>query len=249
MSYQQMQGSRIPARKSRRPVATEEQQFSTTQGRVKVPIYSTTARQQRAMQADARQAQAGREEEDDDDSVWDQRRPRGVVPYQRTMPSIPNLGTLPNPGRRSMWGTAAKAFALTLLGSAGIFEIFQLGGAAIENLQEQWHYGDLRLTATDAVVGHGDSLNTPSHFITEILKGGRIAIIEIPGGNFQKTLVYANATLVSNGAVQAVTLTFRDVNGDGKPDMVIHLAGNSPMVMINAGDKFRPLNPGESVNL
>jgi hypothetical protein len=45
-----------------------------------------------------------------------------------------------------------------------------------------------------------------------------------------------------------VTLTFRDVNGDGKPDMLVNIQG-SEVVFLNDGGQFRPLKPGDHVHL
>jgi hypothetical protein len=45
-----------------------------------------------------------------------------------------------------------------------------------------------------------------------------------------------------------VTLEFKDVNGDGKTDMIIE-AGNSRFVYINDHGTFRPQRAGEQVSL
>jgi hypothetical protein len=44
-----------------------------------------------------------------------------------------------------------------------------------------------------------------------------------------------------------VTLSFKDVNGDGKPDMIITVA-NTHIAYINENGQFRPLKPGEQVS-
>jgi len=43
-------------------------------------------------------------------------------------------------------------------------------------------------------------------------------------------------------------LSFRDVNGDGKPDMILSIGGNI-YVMINDGAGFRSPKPGEHINV
>src|SRR6266487_4661311 len=45
-----------------------------------------------------------------------------------------------------------------------------------------WHYGYPRTYQTDAVVGHGDSLAHPSHFIA-INLDGHLEVIELSGGD------------------------------------------------------------------
>ena len=44
-----------------------------------------------------------------------------------------------------------------------------------------------------------------------------------------------------------VTLSFKDVNGDGKPDMIISVA-STHIAYMNENNQFRPLKPGEHVS-
>ncbi len=110
-----------------------------------------------------------------------------------------------------------------------------------------WQYGRPRTYQTDAVVGHNDSAQNPSHFIALNLNG-HIQVIEIPGGDPTKAKIYIGPVL--NGAgrdLTPVTLEFKDVNGDGKPDMIIKVQ-DSRFVFINDSGTFRPLRPGEIVH-
>src|SRR6266496_1763193 len=66
------------------------------------------------------------------------------------------------------------AVALVLLGQALIGWV----GTTWDDL----HYGYPRTSQTDAVVGHGDSVAHPSHFLALNLKG-QLEIIELPAGN------------------------------------------------------------------
>ena len=45
-----------------------------------------------------------------------------------------------------------------------------------------------------------------------------------------------------------VTLTFKDVNGDGMLDMIVNLQ-DSHFVFINDNGQFRPARPGENIQL
>jgi hypothetical protein len=111
-----------------------------------------------------------------------------------------------------------------------------------------WHYGYPRTSQTDAVVGHHDSPANPSHFIAINLHS-HIEVIEFPGGDVTHARVYLGPTLIGNEEDLApVTLAFRDVNGDGKPDMIISVGGTI-VVFLNDGGQFRPLKPGEQVTL
>lgn len=110
--------------------------------------------------------------------------------------------------------------------------------------QDDWHYGRPRTFQMDAVVGHNDSPSNPTHFIAENLNR-HIIIIEIPGGDPSKAKIYSGPVLIGPGQdLTAITLTFKDVNGDGKPDMLVNVQ-DTHFVYINENGAFRPARPGE----
>jgi hypothetical protein len=110
--------------------------------------------------------------------------------------------------------------------------------------QDDWHYGRPRTFQVDAVVGHNDSEASPSHFIA-INLNRHVEVIECPGGDCSRAVIYLGPTLFGDGQdLTPVTLTFQDANGDGKPDMVIHIQ-DQRIVFINENGKFRPAKPGE----
>lgn len=105
-------------------------------------------------------------------------------------------------------------------------------------------YGRPRTFQVDAVVGHNDSAASPSHFIA-INLNGRIDVIEMPGGDASHARIYLGPQLYDTGDnLTPVTLSFLDVNGDHKPDMIVHFK-SSEIVFINDGGGFRPLRPDE----
>jgi hypothetical protein len=109
-------------------------------------------------------------------------------------------------------------------------------------------YGRPRTYQVDQVVGHDDSSARPSHFIALNLNR-HIEIIEFPGGDPSKAKIYIGPVLDGPGQDLApVTLEFKDVNGDGKPDMIVKVQ-DSRFVFVNTGNSFRPIQPGEVVHL
>jgi hypothetical protein len=105
-------------------------------------------------------------------------------------------------------------------------------------------YGRPRTFQIDAVVGHNDSAASPSHFIA-INLNGRIEIIELPGGDASHARIYIGPQLYGAGNnLVPVTLSFVDVNGNKKPDMIAQFQG-SELVFINDNGGFRPASPAE----
>jgi hypothetical protein len=116
------------------------------------------------------------------------------------------------------------------------------------NNQDDATFGMPRTYQTDAVVGHGDSPANPSHFIAVNLHR-HVIIIELPGGDASQARIYSVTTLYGDGQdVTPVTLSFKDVNGDGKKDMLIHIQDQT-IVLLNDNGGFRPLKPGEHIAL
>ncbi len=141
------------------------------------------------------------------------------------------------------------------IGMLAMLVLWMLGSAILSWLQakhDDLTYGYPRTYQTDAVVGHQDSPAHPSHF-TAMNLNGSILVIEVQGGDTTKVRAIVGPTnLNSNGNLDPVTLQFKDVNGDGKPDMIItvHSAGGDDhTVYINDQGSFRPLRPGETIHL
>ncbi len=107
------------------------------------------------------------------------------------------------------------------------------------------HYGRPRTFQIDAYVGHHEAPGMPSHFLALNLHG-RIEIIELPGGDATHARIYLGPQLYGPDAdLVAVTLSFKDVNGDHQPDMIIHFQGTQ-VIFSNDGSGFRPAQPGEA---
>ncbi len=100
-------------------------------------------------------------------------------------------------------------------------------------------YGFPRTYQVDEVVGHSDSTDHPTHFIFLNLNG-RVLIIELPGGDSSHARIYSGPQIFAdNPASLPVTGEFKDVNGDGKIDLIVHI-GEQQIIYLNDGTQFKP---------
>jgi hypothetical protein len=105
--------------------------------------------------------------------------------------------------------------------------------------QNDLHYGRPRTFQMDAVVGHNDSPSNPTHFIFMNLNR-HVEIIEIPGGDPTRTRIFLGPVLYGDGQdLTPVTGEVRDVNGDGKPDLIVHIQ-DQQVIFLNDGTTFHP---------
>ena len=149
-----------------------------------------------------------------------------------------------------------RGLHLHWLAILGIGMVFMLALVVIGNAVSTWWtihqddatYGRPRTFQIDAVVGHNDSTENPSHF-EAINLNRHVIVIELPGGDSSKARIYNITTLFGNGQeLTPVTLSFKDVNNDGLLDMEVHIQGQT-IVFINENGQFRPLKPTEHVHL
>lgn len=112
--------------------------------------------------------------------------------------------------------------------------------AWIQAKQLDLTYGQMRHFEINAVVGHNDSSTNPSHFTAEN-NNGNIFVIELPGGSVSKARIFQITTIPGNNGNPPVQVSFKDVNGDGKPDMVIQIGDSNAMLtvmLLNNGQTF-----------
>ena len=154
---------------------------------------------------------------------------------QRQQPPL-LLVEMPRQFHFPRWPACAGFAGLVMFG--GWFGI-NVGIQAFQRWQDDLHYGRPRTYQTDAVVGHNhDSSMNPSHFIVLNLHG-QIMVIEIAAGDPSKTHLYKTGlNLLGSGQdLTPAEVTFKDLDGDGKPDMIVSVGGQSTAFK-NENDTF-----------
>ncbi len=115
-------------------------------------------------------------------------------------------------------------------------------------------YGMPRTSHTDWVVGHNDSPAHPSHFIA-VNQNHQAIVIEFMGGDPGKSEIYVAPVTIEgdNSNLVPITVDFKDVTGDNKVDMIIHIhLLNKPeqiSVFVNTGTKFRPSDGNDRLHV
>jgi hypothetical protein len=170
-------------------------------------------------------------------------KPFVVVQTPRATRGKPHHEPHTTGGSPSHTGTSRERTIITLgIGMVLTFTLIflgQLGLAWVNVTLDDLHYGRPRTFQTDAVVGHGDSVTNPSHFIAMNLRG-HIEIIELPGGDPTHAKIYVGPQIYGSGAdLVVVTLQFRDLQHNHHPDMLV-LFQNGQAVFHNTGDGFQP---------
>jgi len=120
-----------------------------------------------------------------------------------------------------------------------LWTLFTMGLSWWSVTQDDIHYGRPRTAQYDVVIGHNDSTTHKTHIVV-INLNAHIIIIELPGGDVSKSVIYNGPTLYGQDADLApITLTFQDRTGNGKLDMVVHFQG-SEIIYLNQNGKFVP---------
>ena len=165
---------------------------------------------------------------DDDDTLYDTRMPSSTRRYrsfdtlddpilqkgnlmqrrasrttQHTPAMVSNAVAPSQPDTQQEHLAENKRFPLVTLLIGMIITILLL--MAINALASWWqeyqdnlHYGYPRTSQLDAIVGHGDSKQDPTHLIFLNLRG-HIEIIEIPGGDASRARIFSGPTLFGDG--------------------------------------------------
>ncbi len=131
-------------------------------------------------------------------------------------------------------------YGLGMLATLVLFLIGQWSVAAWNAHTLDSQYGYPRTWQTDQVVGHDDNQAHPSHFTFENLDG-QVFFIEIPGGHLDKARIYPVQVLYGADVANIpVTATFKDVNSDGRIDIIVEIGTAETSVFLNTGSGFAP---------
>jgi len=149
-------------------------------------------------------------------------------------------------GQEQSVKTRRKLHWLFFVGLAMLIVI--VGWYGLSSLSTWWQmhqddvtYGNPRTYQLDAVVGHNnDSQTSPTHFIAENLHD-KIIVVEIPAGDISKSRSYAITALAAGSELTPVTVELRDVNADGRPDLLVYIGEPGSVftvILFNNGTQF-----------
>lgn len=189
------------------------------------------------------------------------RRPAPYVPARRTQKPDPGQFPVASTARPTRNTTVAYPEAPARYGRTNvhwllyvglsmlaILALWALGAAALTwgtNKYNDFVYGYPRTYQIDQTVGHNDSARNPSHFIAVNLHG-QVIIFELPGGDPSKAINYPGPDLIGpQDDLLPVTLSFKDINSDGKVDMILHVSDKN-FVFYNNGTTFAHNNTNQS---
>lgn len=171
---------------------------------------------------------------------------RSALPPAQETEDIPQAR--PKRQRRGLMAHPLLYLGIGMLVMLAAWTGLQMLGTWWQIHQDDVTYGRPRTYQFDAVFGHSDSPANPTHIIIVNLNR-HVIVIELPGGDPTHSRIYNGPTLFGDGQdLTPVTGKAIDVNGDGKLDLVLYLQ-DQRIVFINDGTQFRPLKPGEQVNI
>lgn len=103
-----------------------------------------------------------------------------------------------------------------------------------QGVNDQWNYGNARITQMDANVGHSGNC----HFIAEFYKGA-IVVIEIPFSNPAATHTYTIPGVTTDGSTPVIQLSTERNLQSGRLDLVVRVdKTNYVTVLYNNGASF-----------
>jgi hypothetical protein len=141
------------------------------------------------------------------------------------------------------------AYAVTLiLAAAAIYVIISLLLGKVSVLVDDLRYGRPRTTQIDAFVGHEEAAGQPTHLMA-INLNRQVMVIELPGGAAAKARTLNGPYLFgANEELTPLHLHLQDLDGDGKPDLLLDIR-QEQLVYLNRDGVFRLPTPEEQAAL
>ena len=116
--------------------------------------------------------------------------------------------------------------------------LFSMLGSWIQSKIDDFTYGYPRTSQVDQDVGHYGRV---SHFLCVNLNG-EVELIETQKSHPEVAKIYVVVVLPQDQARTPVTLTFQDINADGKLDALVHF-GSTEIPLYNNGTTFQSQPP------
>src|SRR5215216_5501016 len=141
------------------------------------------------------------------------------------------------------------AYGVTLiLAAAAIYVIVSLLLGKASVLVDDLRYGRPRTTQIDAFVGHEETNGQPTHLMA-INLNRQVMVIELPGGEAAKARSLSGPYLFgANEELTPLQLHLQDMDGDGKPDLLLDIR-QEQLVYLNRDGVFRLPTPEEQAAL
>ncbi len=121
---------------------------------------------------------------------------------------------------------------ITIIAIIAVWQGLNDLGYWLQQKQDDWTYGKNRVYTTDAVVGHNDSPQSPSHFIA-VNDRGNIYVIELQGDDPNKSHIYTITTIEGNTSNPPVVLFFQHLTRSGRLDMIVQIGDPGSAFDIN----------------
>jgi hypothetical protein len=184
------------------------------------------------------------DEVDEDEMYYPQRMPSSARRYTTTQGQqvieqgkkrmVIHKEPPPKPPRRFHWLFFVGLAFLTMVVGWIALTLLSMWWQAT---QLDWKYGTPRTFQIDQDVGHADSSAHPTHFIA-VNVAGTIEVVEL-NTNPKNDHIYIITTI--SDSTTPVTVSFADVNHDGKVDMLVRIGTVSSytVILLNDGTQFK----------
>ncbi|MEN9937704.1 MAG: hypothetical protein RLZZ387_4283 [Chloroflexota bacterium] len=143
----------------------------------------------------------------------------------------------------------AVIYLVTLvLAMVAIYAVVGVVQGHVNVLLDDWRYGRPRTHHVAAFVGHGEAAGQPTH-LTAMNLNRQVVIFELPGGDAAQVRTLTGPYLFgADEHLTPVTLSVRDVDGDGLGDLLLSVR-RELIVYLNRDGAFRLPTPEEQAEL